>query len=376
MFRFLLFPKLFSQYKSTQNQALYDECVAVMIEYNIIGSELKNTTLELDAQVDHKSLDVLDHKVEDMLRENQEIKPSFVMYYLPKFYIAMQFKELNLVLSKILLGSNNMEILTWIYITQMYQSWFEEEETHTAKTIKNNHKKIQSYRMKNQTPSKELAVLFQLVDILHYFNNFKQMGVEPSSHMPDLEFLKSAGFLDEYLMVYLIDSLIKKPFNGFQLEDDFIEALTKLAPNLVQLSNNVKQLSLIDFELVKPEFNLVSFLFPSACNMSFPNYFVTILKCKWFLNLMSFTSRISTQDVRNMLGDAEMPDDINQFVLLIGSLSLSQIGIGYDVTTETFYNSDKESNSLNYDLRAADHLLKAQAYASMLRDDLVNSVME
>lgn len=358
MYEFIQFPKLALQYKSCNDPQLKSQLSLIIHNYKVPSS-----IPDLPTYPDPPSFaDAID----DLLNENQAITIDVILNNLPQYFIAQNFSDLQPLWARILQTTNNINIHCWIYVTQVCQLLFQGNESGLLKTIRSTYKKILTYKQKTSKITDDVSFLLHLVNVFQYFLNFKQDL--PQEGTPDLSVLKQIGYLQEYLTVDIIKQLITKPFNEIEYES--------IPPQFEQLVTNCQKMQLIDFKTLQPDLDKVFFSLPEAKNMTFIDYFSTTLKLKWFLNLMSFTSKISGEKIKQFLGDAYDHDDIHKFVLLIGSLQLTEIGIGYDLTQDCFYNNHTSNSDLHYQLSKANHLLNGQTYSLILKNNLVNSIVD
>lgn len=375
MFDFIEFPKLYAQYKLTKDSEALKRCKATAEDYKIFNSKLK--TDNFDLPYDLTVLDELEEKWFQVVNNNEPVLLDEIKDTVGCFYVAMEFKRLVSLLNKLLLLNNTAELLSWLYITLIYQRWFADDEINLTKNIAATKKKLDTYLSKNKL-SPELSKQFLLMTILGNLNNFKtefnicQITFDKDISLQELDELK---FGDEYLIVMLVVFLLTKPFTSIQFSDELMERLAVIAPNLLNLLTNLKKFKLLDFSNIEEDLNRIAFLNDSNV---FIQYFETMIRYKWFLNLMSFTSKISAKQVQ--LLQLTNKDQTQHFIFLIASLNLNRYGIGYNFQEEYFYNNPTNSDNmkldLGYEMNKINHLLTSQKNILNVTNELINQYVD
>lgn len=374
MFDFLEFPKLYFQYKLTKDVEALNRCKAIVEDYKVYNVKLK--TDDFDFSYDVSVLDELEEKWFLVINNNETVSIDDLRATIGKFYVAMEFKRLVSLLNKILLSSNTVELLSWLYITLIYQYWFADDEVNSIKNITATQKKLEAYQSKNQlTP--EISKYFVFMTVLDNLNNFKtEFNIcQLKDYDISLLELDEFRFADEYLIVMLAVLLLIKPFTSIQLSDEVSERLASIAPNIFNLLTSLKGFKLVDFSTIEGDLNKIAFLVDGT---SFFQYFETMIRFKWFLNLMSFTSKISAKQVQ--LLQLTNKDQTQNFVFLISSLNLNRYGIGYDFNQGFFYNrqmtSDEMKIDLSYEVNKINHLLTSQNHILNVTNELINQYVD
>lgn len=341
MFEYLQFPKLLRQIELQATPEIEAKCLVLIHKY-----ETAPLNHPFNVQYDN-NLDQLETTVLESLTTKLDLASTLAM--IPKFYMSMELDRLSNLLNRILQSHNYIEIMCHLYISHMYQIWFCDKIT-LNKYMNSIHKRIHLSKVK---PSLDLLAI---VDIITYFNNFKNFG-EYKNSLPGDVFIKY-GFGEEYCNISTIDQLLNKPFNQIN---------SPVPRNLSALVNDCRrfQINFNDYKAIS--FNDIDYLIPTADNMTFEEYFLLVIKFKYFLNIIRITSKITNNQLKTLIGD----DDTTKYILLISSLDLNKIGIGYSVNGDYFYNNGEEKIPIN-DIVKINEMLELERLSLIVKNALIN----
>lgn len=212
-----------------------------------------------------------------------------------------------------------------------------------------------------------LSLLFKQMDFVQFHNEFTELFINQKEALQNL--VQDTSLIKSNLLVmYGIVSIFMKPFNQLSLlnieNDDFVELYyedptdiefkfyNKIVKPLGDGDNHEVKRAFADdnfmHELVSYlEYNLpVSTSKLAATTCSFIEYLKVIIDSKLFLVIMSSTASITKRNVLRHLGysleltnELELHEVSNHLLGLISALGLGQIGIGYLVKEQVFYNN-------------------------------------
>lgn len=252
----------------------------------------------------------------------------------------------------------------------------------THKSILNTCRKLELLINKYQFKSPhqlQLITLVRLFNILYHFKtgSFGEIDPRQFEMLTDLNLLHKElpFFYTEALLIFVLFQLLTVPFNNINLSPPVVNHLILNGlSDVVALVDHLKRSKY--YSSNQEQLNLWKFYFPRGYNdlpEIFLSYFGLILKFKLFLNLMTFTSKVSKSQIILLVKGSD--DDVEKFVLLIAALNLSAIGIGYDIADEVFYNNGTESvaEELNYNVRKLSSILNDETRALTLKKSLVDN---
>lgn len=352
-FDYLEFPKYYKRFESKSHPYSETQCLKLINKYKVCNPEL-----EISASFDNKELDEFESDLNESINNN-ELDLEKILSMIPKYYICMEIKRLTSMLNRVLMANNYPEILCHLYISYIYQIWFFDQIN--SKYLMSNYKRITMVKPKEKKKNQQL---FDLVEILTYFNNFRNMEFQDLDLT--IEDIKGCNLLKEYSYVSILQQMLMKPFNEVELNDDILDILQETT--ILNLLHDCQNFT-IDFSKYE---NLalqeVDYILPIAYNTTFENYFKLVLKFKCFLNLIRISSKIPSEQVKVLLGD----DNVTKYILMIGSLNLNSIGIGYNANEDYFYNSGHNQSLLHDDIIKINEMLELERISLLVKNDLVN----
>lgn len=275
-----------------------------------------------------------------------------------------------------------------------------------------------------------VLVLFKQNKIIEFLENFYQLSSQ-NSNIPNttpIDVLKDDfEFKSELLTLISLASILTKPFkeltfidydykppviigenlsndNEYQINqtnqiiselfasgDSFESTIYQAI--LLPLSEGDPKQAKISFEdetFVKQLNCRIGYLLPQKSSINCTNDFVKFMKLiidfKFFLLILSITKQISkfnlikklgyTFDLNNEIDLTNYESISNNLIILISCLNLGEMGIGYDVAHEFFYNSSnattaKKSVTLKNDLDDLTQTLESESLANLMKGLLV-----
>lgn len=405
MFEFLQYPKLIRQYAETQDRSLREKCIELLNEYQIINPQI-NQSLQLDLDYNTEELANVEHHIDQLLLENKPITLEHLKQVIPKYVIGLEFKRASYLLAKIIMDHSGdihyeFELHTWIYIINLFQVWFDDSpgdensnkdiperpvsQGNVHKSLLNTYRKLELLINKYQFQSdyhQKLINLVQLLNILHYFKmaRFGEIDYGKFSRLVALDetsvlFNDLKYFYTDVTVIYIIHLVLTLPFNKVKLSPPVVNHLHSDGQSeLVALIDHLKASKYYDFSYEK--LAPYEFYYPESADekSGFLDWFKLTVKFKLFLNLMTFTSKISKHQLKTLINITE--EDINKIIVLISALELTTIGVGYDINTSMFYNSGTETvvNDTHANVNKLSNMLEGEVTALTLKKYLVENI--
>ncbi|CAH6719135.1 hypothetical protein CLIB1444_02S01728 [[Candida] jaroonii] len=352
-FDYLEFPKYYKRFEAQPDQFTESQCLNLIEKYQISNPELK-----ISASFDSEELDVFETELNESINDNNLNLPK-ILSMIPKYYVCMEIKRLTSMLDRVLMANNYTEILCHLYISYTYRIWFFGGTY--SKYLMTNYKRISMIKPKEK---KRIQSLINLVEILTFFNNFRDLEFQDLDLT--IEEIKEHNLLKEYSYVLILQQMLMRPFNEVEVNDEISDVLH--GTPLLNLLHDCQDFT-IDFNKYDNlALNDIDFILPIAYNTTFENYFKLVLKFKCFLNLIRISSKIPSDQVKLLIGD----DNVTKYILLIGSLNLKSIGIGYNVNEDYFYNSGGNQSLLHDDIIKINEILESERISLLVKNDLVN----
>lgn len=332
-------------------------------------------------------------------------------YQMAHFYIsrleAVAAFHSHVTTAEAFVANRYFEHLFYPLVTQLFSLWFPRESAPASTSTKNPsspaaiEKRAHSYFVRSaflqDQPGVEQEFRYYylikwVLAFLKFTNcNMLEYAADFEALQPHLLLLSDFGFFQQALVMYSVASIATKPFVALTLSgnESLVDLYTGGEEHTVEaeMFAAMGMLSRAEYGAAKLVFrnetilrglqSYVGFALPhlsrKAPRVSFWNQLCGLVDQKAFLLILSFTQRILRQKLLQLLGyenaSSQVRDQVsNNLVLVCSALALGEVGVSYDLQSDTFTRlelPDKEK-TLKRNVASLDHKVRANASSTMV----------